>query len=116
VGKLARRPRLRQAASGSSLPDLLRILLSSGAVAFIAVWYPVKLSDKRVQVKQVKAGALAAFCPAPRADGGGIVLRWSYERAEPGSRPQASSCGHGPWRPVGRGVGIALVGLRPLAP
>jgi Protein of unknown function (DUF4239) len=55
----ARRTRLQQAASGSSLPDLLRILLTSGVVAFIAVWYPVKISNKRVQV--VVVACTAAF-------------------------------------------------------
>ena len=38
---------------------MLRILLSIGVVAFIAVWYPVKISDKRVQV--VVVACTAAF-------------------------------------------------------
>jgi hypothetical protein len=55
----ARRTRLQQAASGSSLPDLLRILLTVGVVVFIAVWYPAKISDKRTQV--VLVASIAAF-------------------------------------------------------
>jgi hypothetical protein len=55
----ARRTRLQQAASGSSLPDLLRVLLSIGVIAFIAVWYPAKISDRRVQL--VVVACTAAF-------------------------------------------------------
>jgi Protein of unknown function (DUF4239) len=55
----ARRARLQQAASGSSLPDLLRALLTTGVVAFIGLWYPAKISDKRVQV--IVVACTAAF-------------------------------------------------------
>jgi hypothetical protein len=55
----ARRARLQQAASGSSLPDLLRILLMIGVIVFIVVWYPAKVSDKRMQL--VVVACIAAF-------------------------------------------------------
>ena len=55
----ARRARLQQAASGSSLPGLLRILLAIGVVVFIVVWYPAKIGDKRLQV--VVVACTAAF-------------------------------------------------------
>jgi hypothetical protein len=54
-----RRARLQQAASGSSLPDLLRILLATGVVVFIVVWYPARIGDRRVQV--VVVACTAAF-------------------------------------------------------
>ena len=55
----ARRTRLQQATAGSSLPDLLRILLMIGVVVFIVVWYPVKIRDKRAQL--VVVACIAAF-------------------------------------------------------
>jgi hypothetical protein len=55
----ARRTRLQQAASGSSLPDLLRILLMIGVVVFIVVWYPAKIRDRRAQL--VVVACIAAF-------------------------------------------------------
>jgi hypothetical protein len=55
----ARRTRLQQASLGSSLPFLLRILLSVGVVVFIAAWYPVNVSNKRTQV--VVVASVAAF-------------------------------------------------------
>ena len=55
----ARRARLQQAESGSSLPGLLRILLMVGVIVFIVVWYPAKVRDNRAQL--VVVACIAAF-------------------------------------------------------
>jgi hypothetical protein len=55
----ARRTRLQEAAVGSDTPDLLRILLAIGVIAFIVVWYPAKVTHQRVQL--VLVACTAAF-------------------------------------------------------